>query len=219
MLPSLPSPSPSHSIAVCTLVGDPYPNEALFRPLLQHQLVYSVKDGHNLFIKCAIEKQHCTCVFSFNSMFSESPQAVPLPLPLPSHDSSPSPDVPELCLGIHLGFILVYSTQRLASLSVLKYLLPKLPSIPKLIVAMTTNKSHDKKCLEEGQQFASQWGAMLVSNSEDELRGKCTWILALARLMTPSLPSLPSLHSWLCYRVLAQVLVPEILFLESSELW
>ncbi len=59
-------------------MGDPYPNEALLNPLLRHQLVCCNKGDHSLFIKCAIEKQHRTCILTFNSMFSK-----PLPLPPP----------------------------------------------------------------------------------------------------------------------------------------
>lgn len=83
-------------------------------------------------------------------------------------------DVTEICSSdcVRLGYILVYSTERLASLSVLKYLLPKLPQIPKLLVAMTSAKSHDRKLLEEGQELASKWDAEFTSNEDgQELSG------------------------------------------------
>lgn len=101
--------------------------------------------------------------------FLINPPSLPL-LPFPY--LSLFPDAPALCSSIHLGFILVYSTQRPGSLSVLKYLLPKLPNIPKLIVAMTTAKSHDRNLLEAGQELAKKWEAMLVSNTGQELSSK-----------------------------------------------
>ena len=57
---------------MCTLVGDPYPNEALLQPLVRHQCVSVGGEGEPVFfIKTAIERQHRTTVLSFHSMFSE----------------------------------------------------------------------------------------------------------------------------------------------------
>ena len=61
------------SVALCTLVGDPYPNEAILNPLLQHQCVCSLEGEPVFFLKTPIERQHRTCVLSFHSMFSELP--------------------------------------------------------------------------------------------------------------------------------------------------
>ena len=61
----------SLSIAVCTLVGDPYPDENLLNPLLRHQLVCSNKEDLSLFIECFIGEQKRTCVFTFHSMLSK----------------------------------------------------------------------------------------------------------------------------------------------------
>ncbi len=71
--------------------------------------------------------------------------------------------------------MVVYSTQRPASFSVLKHLIPKLPSsTPKLIVAMITTKSDDQKWLVEGQELASKWEKTLfVSNDGEDLPSMC----------------------------------------------
>ena len=63
----------------------------------------------------------------------------------------------------------MYSTQRPASLAVLDYLLPKLPNIPKVIVAMVTSNSHNKDLLEKGQELARKWDASFISNTDKEL--------------------------------------------------
>ncbi len=65
----------------------------------------------------------------------------------------------------------MYSAQRAASLAVLKCLLPKLPNIPKLIVAMTTPQLRDRSLVEEGQEVAGKWKAMFVTNAGEELTG------------------------------------------------
>ena len=71
---------------------------------------------------------------------------------------------------MHLGFILVYSTQRRASLSVLTNLLPKLPDIiPKMIVAMGTSDLASSKLVEEGEEIARKHDAMFYRNVATEL--------------------------------------------------
>ena len=74
--------------------------------------------------------------------------------------------------SIWLGYVLVYSTQRAASLSVLKALLPTLPSLPKLVVAMASEGSHDKQLLEEGRVLADNWKAMFISSSDEAFTGQ-----------------------------------------------
>jgi hypothetical protein len=66
----------------------------------------------------------------------------------------------------------VYSTQRPASLAVTKALLPKLPNLPKLIVAMAMDGSHDNKLLEEGRSLANESNAAFVYNNGEALPGK-----------------------------------------------
>ena len=73
-----------------------------------------------------------------------------------------------------LGIILVYSTERRASLAVMKSLLSKLPALlPKMIVAMATNKSHDKTLLEEGRSLAEGFNATFVCNNNESLPSEC----------------------------------------------
>ena len=66
----------------------------------------------------------------------------------------------------------MYSTQRPASLAVAKALLPKLPNLPKLIIAMAMNGSHDNKLLEEGRSLANESNAVFVYNNGEALPSK-----------------------------------------------
>ena len=70
---------------------------------------------------------------------------------------------------LRLGIILVYSTQRSASIAVMKSLLNKLPNLPKLIIAMATSGSHDNKLLEEGRSLAESLNAMFICSNEETL--------------------------------------------------
>ena len=70
---------------------------------------------------------------------------------------------------VRLGIILIYSTERHASLAVMKSLLSKLPNLPKLIVAMAAGGTHDKERLEEGRELANSYNAMFVGNNEETL--------------------------------------------------
>ena len=83
-------------------------------------------------------------------------------------------DLKDVALFVRLGVILVYSTARPASLAIIKSLLSKLPSIPKLIVAMATNGSHDNKLLEEGRVLANSANAMFVYNNGETLPSEWT---------------------------------------------
>ena len=74
-------------------------------------------------------------------------------------------DLKDTLSFVRLGIILVYSTQRPASLAVAKALLPKLPNLPKLIIAMAMDESHDNKLLEEGQSLADESNAVFVYNN------------------------------------------------------
>lgn len=85
------------------------------------------------------------------------------------HVSHVPTDLKDVTSFVRLGVILVYSTARPASLAIIKSLLSKLPSIPKLIVAMATNGSHDNKLLEEGRGLANSANAMFVYNNGETL--------------------------------------------------
>ena len=65
--PSLPIPS----IAMFSLVGDPYPNLHLLSPWLDHQLVWFSEKHSCLFLRAAIDKHHWTCSLNFHSALSE----------------------------------------------------------------------------------------------------------------------------------------------------
>lgn len=68
-----------------------------------------------------------------------------------------------------LGFVLVYSTARPASLAVTKFLLSKLrPPIPKMIVAMVTQGSHDSHMIEKGREFAESCGAVFLATDDSD---------------------------------------------------
>jgi len=83
------------------------------------------------------------------------------------------PDLPELLASVHLGFILVYSAQRRASLAVLADLLPKLPDvIPKMIVAMGSSDLASSKLVGEGEDLARINDAMFYKNVGPELQSK-----------------------------------------------
>ena len=74
---------------------------------------------------------------------------------------------------VRLGIILVYSTERHASLAVMKSLLSKLPALlPKLVVAMATNGSHDNKLLEEGRELANGANALFSYNNGEDLQSE-----------------------------------------------
>lgn len=81
-------------------------------------------------------------------------------------------DVTVFSSSVFLGVILVYSTERRASLSVLKYLLPKLPKVPLMIIAMTTAESHNEELLKEGEELAQEKEAMFLVNTAPELPSK-----------------------------------------------
>lgn len=81
-------------------------------------------------------------------------------------------DLKDILSSVRLGIILVYSTQRPASLAVTKALLAKLPNLPKLIVAMALDGSHDNRLLEEGQSLANESNAMFVYNNGEALPSK-----------------------------------------------
>ena len=81
-------------------------------------------------------------------------------------------DLKDILSSVRLGIVLVYSTQRPASLAVTKALLAKLPNLPKLIVAMALDGSHDNRLLEEGQSLANESNAMFVYNNGEALPSK-----------------------------------------------
>ena len=83
-------------------------------------------------------------------------------------------DLKDILSFVRLGIILVYSTERPASFAVIKSLLSKLPSLPKLIVAMATDGSHDNKLLEEGRGLANSVNAMFVCNNGETLPSECS---------------------------------------------
>lgn len=60
------------SVAVCSVVGDPYPPSQLTGLWLRHQLVAFREKDSALFLCSAIEKQHRTCTLTFHSALSES---------------------------------------------------------------------------------------------------------------------------------------------------
>ena len=78
-------------------------------------------------------------------------------------------DLPELLASVHLGFILVYSAQRAASLSVLKELLPKLPDVPKMLVAVAGSDLKSSKLVEEGEELAKKQDIAIFRNITPEL--------------------------------------------------
>ena len=55
------------SIAVCSLVDDPYPPSRVVSPWLRHQLLCWDDGSEALFLGCAVEKQHHTCTLTFHS--------------------------------------------------------------------------------------------------------------------------------------------------------
>ena len=59
------------SVAVCTLLGDPYDSTSILSPWLRHQLVCSKEGTPTLFMRKAIDKQHRTCTLTFHSALSE----------------------------------------------------------------------------------------------------------------------------------------------------
>ena len=67
----LSPPSPSPSIAMFSLTGDPYPNLHMLSPWLDHQLVWFSEKDSCLFLRAAIDKQHRTCSISFHSALSK----------------------------------------------------------------------------------------------------------------------------------------------------
>ena len=71
-----------------------------------------------------------------------------------------------------LGFILVYSTLRPASLACIKFLMTKLPNIPKMIIAMASDLSHDNHMIEEGRELAEKSDSMFISTADPEWTSK-----------------------------------------------
>ena len=67
----LSPPSPSPSIAMFSLTGDPYSDLHMLSPWLDHQLVWFSEKDSCLFLRAAIDKQHQTCSISFHSALSE----------------------------------------------------------------------------------------------------------------------------------------------------
>ena len=59
------------SLAVFSLVGDPYSDVHLLNPWLRHQLVWYSKKHSCLFLRAAMDKQHRTCSLTFHSALSE----------------------------------------------------------------------------------------------------------------------------------------------------
>lgn len=80
--------------------------------------------------------------------------------------SSLSTDIKEILSFTRLGFILAYSTSRPASLSVTKFLLSKLPAVPKMLVAVVLGQSCDDHMIEEGRQIAQSYDALFVCTSD-----------------------------------------------------
>ena len=83
-------------------------------------------------------------------------------------------DLKDIKSFVRLGIMLVYSTERHASLAVMKSLLSKLPSLPKLIVAMAAGGTHSNKLLEEGRELANSYNATFVCNNGATLPCECT---------------------------------------------
>ena len=82
-------------------------------------------------------------------------------------------DLKDILSFVRLGIVLVYSTQRPASLAVTKALLAKLPNLPKLIIAMAMDGSHNNNnLLEEGRSLANESNTMFVYNNGEALPSK-----------------------------------------------
>ena len=67
--PHLPRPL---SVAVCSLVGDPYTPSQVLSPWLRHQLVCLNEGSGALFLGSVADKQHHVCTLTFHSALSET---------------------------------------------------------------------------------------------------------------------------------------------------
>ncbi len=74
----------------------------------------------------------------------------------------------EIVSFTRLGLILAYSPSRPASLAVIKFLLSKLPAVPKMIIAIVSEESCDNHMMSEGRQVAEQCDAVFVSTNDPE---------------------------------------------------
>lgn len=111
--------------------GDPIDIPGLTNSLYnQQQLSHYDSSKKLLYMKIALEKQHRIATMSLSSTIN-------------SNDFRSHP---------LLGFIILYSAQRKASLAAVKWLLPRLFDIPILLIAMTTDEQ--APLVEEGEKLS-----------------------------------------------------------------
>ncbi|KAL5480091.1 hypothetical protein EMCRGX_G023713 [Ephydatia muelleri] len=128
------------NIAVCALPDASSTPELALCPLITQQLL-CYKEAI-LYTRVAIEKLHKTCVLTFHSAFNVA-------------DINSTP---------RIGYILIYSTSRKATLSAIRWLKPQLFNIPTLVVAIRSGGSMDNQLMEEGQEYAEKNGYMFMTS-------------------------------------------------------
>ena len=84
---------------------------------------------------------------------------------------------------IAIIYYYIYCIITICFASIYRHILPQLPQIPMLIVAMVTEQSCDSHVTQEGQQLAEQYGALFLASSSPHWASECSLSLSLSILI------------------------------------